>query len=212
MITFNKNVPEIFLYDTSSEIELIVSKDFFVLYKDKRVYYYQENEKIDIEDILSYISKNFGFKDIKVTNKSDIILKSNSRHSFFKPKKTHFFKAYLVYLFLICIVFYLYDNTKIEDNSFENRIKENKRLKKSMHFDYVSKSLIKISEESRKNDIHIISLEQKYSKVFLETYAYSKKSIYAFLEEFQKNKIEKIEYDEKKRRFKAYVSFRLSGK
>lgn len=211
MILFEGKVPKEFFYDTSST-ELIISKEYFILYKQNRIYYCQKNQKVNKDDFLFYINKNFGYEDIKINYEENIKLKNKNLHTFFIPKKSHFLKVYIIYLFLICTLFYIYDSKKPEANSFLNIIKENDNIKKEMEFNYLSKNLLDINEKANKSDVHILSLHTKYSKIFLELQSYSKDNIHLFLDGFYKNKIEKIEYDEKTKRLKAYVSFRTVRK
>ncbi len=205
---FENKIPQIFFYEPQKEFELLLSKNFFVLYKDYKVYYHEEVEKVNIDDIYFYVKKNFNFKNIKILYMEDIILNNQPRDIFEKPIKSKLFKLFLFYMFFLLFGFYFYENSKTH-SSFNDFIKKFQSKKKEIAYKYIVGDVLKIFTIAKKNEVEIISLEYKGKLFFVVFSSKKEKNLDSFLKSFNSYKLEKMEDNKIENRviINAYFKF-----
>ncbi len=182
------------------------------MYKEKKVFYYQKIENATTEEIKEYLLKNFDIEDLKINQKNEILIKSETSHNFFKPKKSKLFKLYLIYLFLLCIGFYFYDFNSLDDDNFKQLNKNINSIKSNTEYKYFSKEIVELYEKANIHSIKIRELEFRYSDILLKIESKSKDKIYEFSKGLSSSKIEKIKYDNKMKRLISDVSFKIIRK
>jgi hypothetical protein len=173
---------------SNKSIDIFITKDFFVVYKESRFYFAKKNKKYKTSDIIKFIEYKYHIKIDTVNIISDILLKEyetniyNSKTcsiDFISLKISYSLVYYLIYIFTFCIlvsIFFIKEN-KITHNII------NKKANKIYNKDITNDIIINLN----KHNIYInkIDFDKKYT---LSLYSKNIKNIYNFLSEY-KNKV-----------------------
>lgn len=201
---FQDKIPEIFFYKPLNETELLVSKKFFLLFKNYRVYFYEKCEKLDLEDIYTYLEKSFFLTDIRISYFDDIILDKKLTYNFLQPIKPKLFKLFSIYILILPLIFYFYDN-QIKNEDFSDYTKDLENKKIELEYVYLEEELLKIKTLAKSFDVKPIHIEYRNSSYFLILHSSSHKALEGFLKSFNFYKLEKIENDNTQDRLLSHV-------
>lgn len=182
--------------------KLYISKTFFVVYKNLKLYVYQTlNQEYSKDELLSYIHKNFNInisvvreldntKLNKITQSIDI---NNIVSSFsnINKKNNKIFILYLLYLF-ICIfstiIYKNYESDIFKDNQLKkinNDKKEYLKISKKLSFKAFEPDYKKLISSAKKYNLKINSLNYNSKSINIEVSTKKKASIYLFLNEYK---------------------------
>ena len=186
------------LYFTKTDLitfDLYITNTFFCLYKNRKIYYYQNLEsKIINEELLDYLSKKFNqeinnykfFTELNLKELEVKYLKQNNKNSIknFNQKNNFSFKLYLIYLIIIfSIIFIFKEKNQIEENfKTENNFND---LKNEYLFNYFYLDFDNLNNLLRKYNLNLKLLDYKDNKIKLIFTSNSKPNIYAFLEDIK---------------------------
>ncbi len=209
-----------FCFDSKIKYELFLTKTFFVIYKENKVYNYQIiNEDIKIEELNFFVNNSLKIDNITITKVSLKELEMNTQnnsHDFIRVEKSNTFKYYIIYIIFLCsfsyYIFFLNNNQNIKEINFNMENKNIERIKKSREFIFVSSFIIKLFEEAKNKKVYIVSLNLKNSKIKLKFESKSKDNIYKFLDVFSDYTIENINFDLQMKRYKTDVVFKIYRK
>lgn len=182
--------------------KLYISKTFFVVYKNLKLYVYQTlNQEYSKDELLSYIHKNFNInisvvreldntKLNKITQSIDI---NNIVSSFsnINKKNNKNFILYLLYLFIcmFCTIIYKnYESDIFKDNQLKkinNDKKEYLKISKKLSFKAFEPDYKKIISSAKKYNLKINSLNYNSKSINIEVSTKKKASIYLFLNEYK---------------------------
>lgn len=205
---------KVFLLESKTD-EVYIDDDFFVLYREGRLYYYKEiEEKLDIDDLKLFIKNSLGVSDIKVIslNNAKIKNKDDTNYNFIKAIKKPYFLFYILYLVVLFIIFvFLYLNISKEHkkDEFDNLKTNIEEIKKDNKFIYITKIVFNIYENAKLNNVTVNSILFENSKVLLKLESIKKDGIYNLLKKIKKSAIEDMQYNEESKRYRAHVSFKI---
>lgn len=188
---FETKIPEIFFYKAKNEKELLIAKDFFVLFKNYKIYYYEKCENLDFEDINSYIKKSFFIKDIKTSYFDELVLNKKCDYEFVHLLKPKLFKLFFLYILVLTFSFYFYE-TQNKKQNFLEFTKELEISKKHLEYNYLENDLVLIQKKAKLHEIELISTEYKNNSFFLIFSSLNHKRLEEFLKEFNSYKLEKM--------------------
>lgn|GEM_PF-3932888 len=196
-----------------SEETLYFHKDFFVLYKHNRAYYFQLLDKeYDKKELVEYIKQSFNLKDLKikeVENQEQKTLKDES--CLIRPKQPALFKFYISYLLVIIFLslFYTYDKQQTINNEL-SKIKHNIiDLKTQNGFLYLYEKIYQLNQNANSLDVQIDSYLFKNAKISIKLKSKKKKNIYEFLKRYKSSSLENIDFDKTKKVYFTNAIFRL---
>jgi len=216
VIIFEKNVPNPFLFKSEYQNELFIEDDFFVVYKEHRLYYYQEiKNNFDLNELKNFILKNLDIKDIKIYTNTEFVFIKNDKcsHKFIKPIKSLLFKYYIIYILVLCASLYFFEfNHSTTINPLYHVNIKTEEIKKSAKFFYLSNFILEIYEHEKEFEVKINSIEIVHSKVILTLSSIKKDSMYSFLNKYKNYRIENMLFDDKDKRFKSNASFDIYRK
>ncbi len=205
----SKEISDIFFYKPKYSEEILLSEDFFVFYKDYKVYYYQKLSNINIEDIKTYMKKNFNIDDVRFSYIKDVTINKNkSLYYFYRPYKSKLFKIFIIYLLFLFSFFYFYES-KGENEGFNSFTKDLELNKKNIEYKYVTKDIVEIFNKAKQNGIEILNLEYKSSHFFAIFTLENQKTLDNFFKGFSFYKIEKIEQNKNLKILVANVYFKF---
>lgn len=183
------------LYSNKTDLitfDLYITNNFFCLYKNRKIYYYQNLEsKIINEELLDYLSKKFNqeinnykfFTELNLKELEVKYLKQNKKNSIknFNQKNNFSFKLYLIYLIIIFSTIFIFkEKNQIEENpKIENNFND---LKNEYLFNYFYSDFDNLNNLLRKYNLSLKLLDYKDNKIKLIFTSNSKPNIYAFLE------------------------------
>ncbi|RXJ89700.1 hypothetical protein CRV01_07445 [Arcobacter sp. CECT 8983] len=202
LIVFDKNstnIPEIFSHKCKNDNELLITERYFCLYKEKKVYFYQEiKEKLNEKQILEFVKSSFNIEKLSITNEINKNKKQEKQYSFIGYKKSHLFKFFLLYILVLFLVLLCYfsSNNKVEDKlSIENLKKRIETQKQNSAYSFVSSKIVDLFYHAKQKDIKILSIQLQNKSFLLELSSLQKKSIYEFFNNY-KTSINSFKYDE----------------
>lgn len=186
---------------------LYIAKDFFVIFRGKSLYTYQEiSQEYTKEELIEYIFRNFNIsiKDTKVLNESDQekIIKSNidnSNFSFLKNiniKSKKPFYIYLGYIIICLLSLFLYRTYEKEIYKKEElfKIQEDKRkylntikILKFKPFIFEYSELINMINNL---NLELISLTYGYKTMKIKVSSRNKNNLYLLLKHYKNNLLE----------------------
>jgi hypothetical protein len=171
-----------------SSIDLFITNDYFVVYKNTNLYFFKENKNYAIDDILSFIKYKYkiNIDNINIINQNQINMYEKkfqeNKHSkyliFNKKTKSNFMIYFIVYLSIIlsASIYYNYIQNK-QDNKILSKIiyKNNNNI------------LFEIIKLCNQNKLKIVKLKYQ-NNYYLQISSKNKKSIDKFLQHY-KNRI-----------------------
>lgn len=189
-----------------SSFRLYISKAFFVIYENNKLYTYQVlNQEYSTDELLNFINKNFNItilevseiKDIELNKiiEDDIDTKKVISSSFLNiNKKSN--KSFLLYLFylLLCIfstiVYDTYESKLLEDKKV-NKINANKKeyleISEVLKFKPFKSEYIKLINTANRFNLKIISFTYNPGSMNIKLSTKKKENIYSFLNDYQKS-------------------------
>lgn len=215
MILFEKSEQKkypIFNHEATFNEELLLQKDFFAIYKEKQLLYFQElSEELDIEEIKKYTKLAFGINELKIVEKLN--QKNKTQYRFFKAVKTKAFKYFITYLilliFLITFIF-LTKEKSIENNEIAVLQNNYQSIKRNLHFNALTPNIYEFFKSAKEKEIVISKLSFKNSTLIIVIESNKKKDIYEFLNLYDSS-IEQISFDEITKRFKTNATIKSFG-
>jgi len=118
-INLQASIFKYFYKNDTNTTDLFITNDYFVVYKNSKLYFFKENIDYEIEDIKSFIKYKYKI-DIDNTyliNKEQIkvyeeeFLKNNKQTiEFIKPKQSKFIWFYIFYLIVLILLFIIYNS------------------------------------------------------------------------------------------------------
>ncbi|MCK5294509.1 MAG: hypothetical protein KAJ49_07655 [Arcobacteraceae bacterium] len=215
------NIYQIFsIYYSNNQnlsIDLFITKDFFVVYKNGLFYFAKENEEYSNNDILNYISFTYKLKidniynidDKKIKELEENLLVNNlSSLEYMTFEKSNSYSYFLIYIFLLIFcssyLFYIKSDKKIDNNMVSNikqlqiyKSKYKNLLEQNMDNRRVIKDLIEFFNYLKVYKIYLIKMEYK-NNIKAIIVANSKEQLYDFLAVYdKKSKVINIKKDEK---------------
>lgn len=176
--------------------ELFICDNFFAIFKDKKLFYYQKIEQeINQGIFVEFLNKRFKIeiKSIKTISKTELeklkkefLLQKNSYKSELKTikiKEELSFYAYLSYLILFFTFSYYFYETKLNiDKNHEEKI-DIEVLKKRAAFDSFEEKFYEISKNIDKNSLILVSFDYRNSMSKITLHSKEKSNIDKFLED-----------------------------
>ena len=186
---------------------LYIAKDFFVIFRGKSLYTYQEiSQEYTKEELIEYIFRNFNIsiKDTKVLNESDLekVIKSNINNSNFSSLKNINIKSkkpfyiYLGYIIICLLSLFLYRTYEKEIYKKEElfKIQEDKRkylntikILKFKPFIFEYSELINMINNL---NLELISLTYGYKTMKIKVSSRNKNNLYLLLKHYKNNLLE----------------------
>jgi len=213
------------LCDTKG-IELFITKEYFSLFKGKKLLLYKKIENILQEDIQTYIEQLYKMKIDKVTIldtvksqlAKDTFLNSSLKDTFtfYSVHKDHSFSIFLVFISFVSMIFILLLYSLYNHNYNTNAItktttKYDKGYKKLYGlYNEINKRAInktlKFISYCKNSDILIDKINYKHSKLFIELKDKSQKKILKVVKNYEKNiEISSILYDNSLKIYKVAI-------
>ena len=169
-------------------IDLFITSDYFVVYKNTNLYFFKENKNYAIDDILSFIKYKYkiNIDNINIINQNQINMyekkfqenKYSKYLVFNKKRKSNFMIYFIVYLSIVLSASIYYNNIQNNQNNkvhTEIIYKNNKNI------------LFDIIKLCNQNKLKILKLKYQ-DNYYIQISSKSKKSIDKFLQ-YYKNKI-----------------------
>jgi hypothetical protein len=189
--------------DNKKGFNLYISKSFFVIYENNKLYAYQTiNQEYSKDELFTFVSKKFNiiitdvqeFVDIELKNiKDEIDIKEVvSTFSNINKKSDKSFLLYIMYLLLCIGITLTYDNykNKLLDNKKTNLImntkKEYLKISKMLKFKPFNIKYKELITTTKKFNLKIISFKYNIESINIKVSAKKKNSIYLFLNNYQK--------------------------
>jgi len=186
---------------------LYIAKDFFVIFRGKSLYTYQEiSQEYTKEELIEYIFRNFNIsiKDTKVLNESDQekIIKSNidnSNFSFLKNiniKSKKPFYIYLGYIIICLLSLFLYRTYEKEIYKKEELFKIQEDKRKYLNTIKILKFKPFITEYSElinminNLNLELISLTYGHKTMKIKVSSRNKNNLYLLLKHYKNNLLE----------------------
>lgn len=212
-----------------NSFDLFILDDFFVLYKDMKMYYFQKLDyKISDVEIKEYIAKKLKInienifeiqKETLQQYQIDFNKKAKEELINIKDIKNNSFKIYLLSILLLSsltfsyFVFFIDNNSKEEIlNNHNEKVKNEieKFIQNNKHKPLLQDFLL-IMKELKNYKLNLESFEYKLNKVQLTASALKKDDIYLFIELY-KNKLlsNKVQYIENESKYKVVIDVQLS--
>lgn len=181
------------------KVDLYLSEDFFCLYKNSKIYYYQKlNQIIQKDELIEFLNKKLqiNIDNFKQIDKNEIEKLKNSyleknikqNLSFLNLNQDYGFVFFVLYLFVVLISsFFIFSNEeKIEQ--IENKEEINLDiLKHKYKFQSFQEKLDLIFQDINTNSLDLQSLEFKQNRLKLILTSSKKEDLYQFLEKNNKN-------------------------
>ena len=181
------------------KVDLYLSEDFFCLYENSKIYYYQKlNQIIQKDELIEFLNKKFqiNIDNFKQIDKNEIEKLKNSyleknikqNLSFLNLNQDYGFVFFVLYLFVVLIFsFFIFSNEeKIEQ--IENKEEINiDILKHKYKFQSFQEKLDLIFKDINTNSLDLQSLEFKQNRLKLILTSSKKEDLYQFLEKNNKN-------------------------
>lgn len=181
---------------------LFISKSFFVIYKNYKLYAYQVlNQRYSEDELFDFISKSFNITINNIYNLNDSILSKlegnaeNKKHKFINinKKSNKSFLLYILYL-IICISFvgfYKTYESKNLENAKLHKIKlannEHLKISKMLKFKPFKKEYKRLINTTKMFNLKILSFDYNPEIMKIKLSTKKKESIYLFLNEYQKS-------------------------
>ncbi|MFA9374454.1 MAG: hypothetical protein ACERKK_09900 [Poseidonibacter sp.] len=212
-----------------NSFDLFILDDFFVLYKDMKMYYFQKLDyKISDVEIKEYIVKKLKInienifeiqKETLQQYQIDFNKKAKEELINIKDIKNNSFKIYLLSILLLSSLTFSYFAFFIDNNSKEEILNNhNEKVKNEIEkfiqnnkYKPLLQDFLLIMKELKNYKLNLESFEYKLNKVQLTASALKKDDIYLFIELY-KNKLlsNKVQYIENESKYKVVIDVQLS--
>ena len=213
VIVFEGKVIKPLLLKSKVANELFVFETFFAVYKEGKLYYYQEiKNDFNLDELKQFIRKRLFIDEIQISyaKKASFNEEENNEHHLIKPIKSRLFRYYLIYLILICTSLYFFEFYKVNQyHPLTNLRNQTEQIKLNQNFLYISEYILNVYEKSKEKRVFIDSFSIKNAKIIIDINSKNKKYIYDFLNEFENTNIKSIYFDEKLKRFITNASFKI---
>lgn len=207
----DKNIHLVFLHKCEKDKELLILEDFFCLFIEKKVFYYQKLEnRLDDIQILNFVKNSFNLEDIHIVKEINKNKKVDVKYKFIKYKNSFLFKIFLLYLISLIAFFsiYFYDDTKEIDNLSIESLKEKIQLQKDRNnFNFLSSEVSSIYYKAKQKKVEIISLKFDSRVSTVQLKSKNKKSIYDLLSLYEVT-INSFTYDEILQEYRANATIK----
>lgn len=207
--------------------ELFICEDFFAIFEDKKLFYYQTiSQNINENDFVEFLNKKFkiNINKIRKLDKKELnflkdeFLKSSSKNiKKFDLKVVNFrsnfsffiYFAYLLIVIFLAIYFYL-QNTTIDLGELNE--KDILEYKKSLVFSSLEEQLYEILQNVKANNLYLISFDFVENRAKIVVSSKQKENINIFLEKFSNVSSSSIKFVEEKELFEGFIDVKLSKK
>jgi len=200
LILYNDACPEFLYFKSLHTNEVFINKDYVVVYKNNKFFYYQKIENnILASNVVTFLKQRLQLDDLHVTNVNEASIDKNKKYNIIKPIKTYSFRYFIIYFFILLFIFSSFNfNIKKEKTDFNNIKRSAANLKKQLLFYSISEELKKIYTFANITENKIVQIILTNSKIKIETESKNKKNIYTFFNKLDKNSIENIFYNKEK--------------
>ena len=183
---------------------LYITRTFFVIYKNDKLYTYQTiNQEYTKDELLSFINKSFNITITKIYELKDSELKKitenieerrviNSLLNINK-KTTKNFVIYLSYLFLCILsmlVYLSYESKNLENDKLkkmDTAKKEYSEISKILKFKPFRSEYEKLISTTKKFKLKIVSINYNNDSINIKLSTKNKDNIYLFLNDYEDN-------------------------
>lgn len=221
ILIFDKDSPPSVFFIDTVENELVISNNYFAIFKNKKLFYYHNlEEKINIDELKLYIKSTLEIVISKVTyfekefqNLNRELLKN---YSFIKLKKQNLFRVYMCYLiFLLSFCLFYFITLDMQEDRIDELSVLNKKMqeiKNRNEFFPVSPLLMKVFEDVKTYGLVLENFQLKNNVVNLKIKCVDKNRVFKMLEEYKNINISSISFDEKGNEYIVDANFRILRK
>ncbi|WP_026804807.1 hypothetical protein [Aliarcobacter lanthieri] len=224
---FEFEVFHTYIDKNSNGFTLFICQDFFIIFKNTNLYYYQKiSQNINEYDFLQFLEKRFKIKIEKIYQISPDILKNlkieflknfSKKHykeplKKFELKKDFSFYIYIFYLFIVIyFAFYYFQNIKKYEEKEQNivRIED---IKEKYSFISFEERFYKILENIDKNRLTLISFEFRQNRAKIVINHKNKDNINLFLESYGNVLTSSINFLDDSKKFEAIIDVEFTQK
>lgn len=205
--------------------ELLVCNSFFVIFKDKRFFYYQKiSEELNQDDFIRFLNKKFNIeinsvknisKDDFETIKKDFLdenrLEKNKINrnkdglKLIDLKSSFSFYIYIFYLCSILFFGYYFYNTYLKTIEKEEQVIDFEAIKSRIAFDSFEEKFYLISKNIDKNRLILNSFDYRNSTAKIVVRSSNKQNIDKFLESCEDVISSSTSYIEDSKIFEAII-------
>lgn len=216
-----------FSLDTKN-IDLFLTDEYFVIFKNQKIYYFQEiNYDISEEDLRGYIKKklNLNLDNILFIDNIELyelekIYVQKIKHSdleLFSKNKNSSLIYYILYTLLLVLFSFIYvyysQNEQKELALINKQIQAKKQNEYQVKFKYIP-SLLHIIKLSKKIKNYNLLLKQalfKNNNLQILISSKKKENIYAFLDEYEKGLLKNtIIYNKEKKEYECNANIKIN--
>lgn len=201
VIIFEKKPPEFLYFDTKSDNEIFLYKQYAIVYKNREFYYCQKIENdTSTSEIVLFLKNSLKLDNFNVVE--DIQIKKDKNYRFHKLLKTYSFRYFLIYFILLITIFY-FSEFNIENKSvnLKDVINNTNNIKSEIKFSSISMLVKNLYKLAMENKVDIISIVLKNSKIALTIESNTKDTIYNFFNSIKKETLQEITFDETSKKF-----------
>ena len=182
--------------------ELLICSNFFLIFKDKKFFYYQKiNQDLDQDDFVKFLNKKFNINisSIKIVSKDDFLkLKKefqeknqNNNHKrnlnksglkYIDLKSNFSFYIYIFYLILVLIFGYYVYSTYFKLVEKEEIVVDFEAIKSKITFNSFEEEFYVISKNIDKNRLVLNSFDYRHDSAKIVVNSSNKENIDKFLE------------------------------
>lgn len=182
--------------------ELLICSNFFLIFKDKRFFYYQKiNQDLDQDDFVKFLNKKFNINisSVKIVSKDDFLkLKKefqeknqNNNHKknlnkgglkYIDLKSNFSFYIYIFYLILVLIFGYYVYSTYFKLVEKEEPVVDFEAIKSKNTFNSFEEKFYVISKNIDKNRLVLNSFDYRHDSAKIVVNSSNKENIDKFLE------------------------------
>ncbi|QKF59812.1 hypothetical protein [Aliarcobacter lanthieri] len=224
---FEFEVFHTYIDKNSNGFTLFICQDFFIIFKNTNLYYYQKiSQNINEYDFLQFLEKRFKIKIEKIYQISPDILKNlkieflknfSKKHykeplKKFELKKDFSFYIYIFYLFIVIyFAFYYFQNIKKYEEKEQNIVKI-EDIKEKYSFISFEERFYKILENIDKNRLTLISFEFRQNRAKIVINHKNKDNINLFLESCGNVLTSSINFLDDSKKFEAIIDVEFTQK
>lgn len=221
ILIFDKDSPPSVFFIDTVENELVISNNYFAIFKNKKLFYYHKlEEKINIDELKLYIKSTLEIVISKVTYFEKEFQNLNSEflrnYSFIKLKKQNLFRVYMFYLiFLLSFSLFYFITLDMQEDKIDELSVLNKKMqeiKNRNEFFPVSPLLMKVFKDVKTNGLVLENFQLKNNVVNLKIKCVDKNRVFKMLEQYRNINISSISFDEKGNEYIIDANFRIFRK
>lgn len=221
ILIFDKDSPPSVFFIDTVENELVISNNYFAIFKNKKLFYYHKlEEKINIDELKLYIKSTLEIVISKVTYFEKEFQNLNSEflrnYSFIKLKKQNLFRVYMFYLiFLLSFSLFYFITLDMQEDKIDELSVLNKKMqeiKNRNEFFPVSPLLMKVFKDIKTHGLVLENFQLKNNVVNLKIKCVDKNRVFKMLEEYKNINISSISFDEKGNEYIVDANFRILRK